>query len=41
MKTDLADSKWLGVTYKEDLKDFKEELNKMIEKGVYKDNLWK
>ena len=35
-----ASSKWMGVTYKEDLIDFKESLNKLIEKGDYPSNLW-
>ena len=33
--------KWLGVTYKED-KDFVvREINKLVEQGVYPNNLWK
>lgn len=40
-KAELAQSKWLGVTYKEDLEDFKKELLKLIEKGEYPEELWK
>ncbi len=32
--------KWLGITYKEDLEDFKNEINKLIEEGKYPSNLW-
>ncbi len=32
--------KWLGITYKEDLEYFKEEINELIEKGDYPNNLW-
>lgn len=36
-----SSDKWLGVTYKED-KDFVvEEIQKLIDKGVYPNNLWK
>ena len=33
--------KWLGMTYREDLKDIKEEIKKLIEKGEYPEKLWK
>ena len=33
--------KWLGVTYREDKEYVVSELNKLIEKGVYPNNLWK
>ena len=33
--------KWLGVTYREDKEYVVNELNKLIEQGVYPDNLWK
>ncbi len=35
-----SESNWYGITYKEDLIEFKEELNKLIEKGEYPSNLW-
>lgn len=47
LKDDLADvkvlpteDKWIGITYKEDLKPAQEEFKKMFEKGIYSDNLW-
>ncbi len=33
-------SNWYGITYKEDLEEFKKELNILIEKGEYPENLW-
>ena len=33
--------KWLGVTYREDKEYVVSELNKLIEQGVYPENLWK
>lgn len=33
-------SKWYGLTYKEDLKDLKEGIKELINKGEYKENLW-
>ena len=33
--------KWLGVTYREDKEYVVSELNKLIEMGVYPENLWK
>lgn len=35
-----TDDKWIGITYKEDLKPAQEEFKKMFKEGVYKDNLW-
>ncbi|MEG1892478.1 MAG: sugar phosphate nucleotidyltransferase [Bacilli bacterium] len=32
--------KWLGVTYKDDLDIIKKEILNLVEKGVYKNNLW-
>ena len=34
-------STWYGITYREDLNILKTELNKLIESGVYPNNLWK
>ena len=31
---------WLGMTYREDLDNIKNEIKKYIEKGVYPNNLW-
>ena len=36
-----TDSKWLGVTYKEDKEEVVDEINKMIENGEYPEKLWK
>ena len=36
-----TDSEWVGVTYKEDAPYVKEYISNLIEKGVYKKNLWK
>lgn len=33
--------KWLGVTYKEDKENVVNEIKKLIDKGVYPNNLWK
>ncbi|MFI3260372.1 MAG: sugar phosphate nucleotidyltransferase [bacterium] len=35
-----TDSKWLGITFKEDLEGLKGEINKLIENGEYPKNLW-
>lgn len=36
-----TDAEWVGVTYKEDAPYVKEYISNLIEKGVYKKNLWK
>ena len=36
-----TDAKWVGVTYKEDAPYVKKYISNLIEKGVYKKNLWK
>ncbi len=36
-----SSDKWLGVTYKEDKDYVVSEIKKLIEKGVYPENLWK
>lgn len=33
-------SKWYGITYKEDLKILKDEINKLVNDGVYPKDLW-
>ncbi len=33
-------SKWYGITYKEDLNILKDEINKLVNNGVYPKNLW-
>ena len=35
-----TDSKWFGITYKEDKEEFTEEINKLVKKGVYPNKLW-
>ena len=34
-------SKWYGITYKEDLQLIKDEIKKLINDGIYPENLWK
>ena len=36
-----TDAEWVGVTYKEDAPYVKEYISNLIEKCVYKKNLWK
>ena len=33
-------AKWRGITYKEDLEEFKKGLNELIEEGIYPSDLW-
>ena len=33
-------AKWVGVTYKEDKESVQNYINSLIEKGIYKENLW-
>lgn len=40
MKSLDSNSKWMGVTYKEDLEEVKENINKLIERGEYPSSLW-
>lgn len=35
-----TDSKWFGITYKEDKEEFTEEINKLVKKGIYPNKLW-
>lgn len=35
-----TDSKWFGITYKEDKEEFTEEINKLVKKGIYPTKLW-
>ena len=32
--------KWYGITYKEDKEDVVKAIREMIDKGIYKENLW-
>ena len=36
----VANAKWMGITYKEDVPEFKEEINKLINEGKYPSKLW-
>ena len=36
-----SSDKWLGVTYREDKDYVVSEINKLIDEGVYPENLWK
>ncbi len=40
MKVEVADAKWLGVTYKEDLDEVKMHLQKFTNEGIYPKDLW-
>lgn len=33
--------RWIGITYKEDIKPAQEKFREMIENGVYPEYLWK
>ncbi len=35
-----TDEKWYGITYKEDKEDVVKAIRDMIDKGIYKENLW-
>lgn len=35
-----TDEKWYGITYKEDKEEVVKAINDMIDKGIYKENLW-
>ena len=35
-----TDASWYGVTYREDIAEVKEAINKLIKEGVYPSNLW-
>lgn len=35
-----TDEKWYGITYKEDKKEVENAIRDMINKGIYKENLW-
>lgn len=35
-----TDAKWFGVTYKEDAPVVQESINKLVNEGVYEENLW-
>ena len=36
----MSQSKWMGLTYKEDLNLFKKFIKKLVDSGEYPDNLW-
>ena len=36
----VSESSWLGMTYREDLEDLKNNILSLVEKGEYKENLW-
>ncbi len=37
----VSDQKWFGMTYKEDLPVARESIQKLIDQGIYPENLWK
>ncbi len=40
LKNIVSQSKWLGMTYREDLADLKNNIHKLIESGEYPEKLW-
>ena len=40
MLATTSESKWMGVTYKEDLPDLKKNIEDLIKKGEYPNELW-
>lgn len=41
LKSKVSPSKWIGMTYKEDLETVKNHINSLIERGDYPNELWK
>lgn len=41
MVAKMSQSQWMGITYKDDLPELKKNINKLIKKGEYPENLWK
>lgn len=41
VKSEVSSSKWMGMTYKEDLDTVKNHINELIKKGEYPEKLWK
>lgn len=39
-KEKIANSKWMGITYREDLEEFKKGINELIANKEYPNNLW-
>ena len=35
-----TNASWYGITYREDLEEVREAINKLIEEGEYPSNLW-
>ena len=40
MLATTSESKWMGITYKEDLPDLKKNIEDLIKKGEYPNELW-
>ena len=40
LESKVSESKWIGMTYKEDLESVKEHINNLIERGEYPSILW-
>lgn len=40
IESKVSESKWIGMTYKEDLESVKEHINNLIERGEYPSKLW-
>lgn len=41
LESRVSDSKWIGMTYKEDLESVRNHINELIERGDYPNELWK
>ena len=40
IESKVSESRWIGMTYKEDLESVKNHINSLIERGDYPDELW-
>ena len=40
IQSKVSESRWIGMTYKEDLESVKNHINSLIERGDYPDELW-
>ena len=40
LESKVSESKWIGMTYKEDLESVKEHINNLIDRGEYPSKLW-
>ena len=40
LKNIVTSSKWLGITYREDLEELKISIKELVAKGEYPENIW-